>query len=121
VPDSGATYFLPRMAGTARAMALAMTGERISAADAAAWGLVWKCVPDEDLMDEANTLAQSLAAGPTRALGYIKRAIHASGGNTLAAQLQLERELQREVGGGSDYREGIAAFLDKRKPAFKGD
>jgi len=120
VPDSGATYFLPRMAGTARAMALAMTGERIAAQDAADWGLIWKCVADEALMTEAQALARGLAGGPTRALGLIKRAIHASGGNGLAAQLQLERELQREVGRGADYREGVSAFLEKRKPAFKG-
>jgi 2-(1,2-epoxy-1,2-dihydrophenyl)acetyl-CoA isomerase len=121
VPDCGGTYFLPRLAGTQRAMALAMTGDRLGAEDAERMGLVWKVVDDAKLMDEATRLARSLAAGPTRSLGLIKRGIYASAGNTLAAQLDLERELQREVGRGSDFREGIAAFLEKRPPAFRGD
>jgi len=120
VPDCGGTYFLPRLAGTQRAMALAMTGDRLGAEDAERMGLVWKVFDDDRLMEEANRLARSLAAGPTRSLGLIKRGIYASAGNTLAAQLDLERELQREVGRGADYREGIAAFLEKRPPVFKG-
>jgi 2-(1,2-epoxy-1,2-dihydrophenyl)acetyl-CoA isomerase len=120
VPDCGGTYFLPRLAGTQRAMALAMTGDRLGAEDAERMGLVWKVFDDDKLMEEAARLARSLAAGPTRSLGLIKRGIYASAGNTLAAQLDLERELQREVGRGTDFREGIAAFLEKRPPAFKG-
>jgi len=120
VPDCGGTYFLPRLAGIQRAMALAMTGDRLGAEDAERMGLVWKVFDDDRLMEEANRLARSLAAGPTRSLGLIKRGIYASAGNALAAQLDLERELQREVGRGADYREGIAAFLEKRPPVFKG-
>jgi 2-(1,2-epoxy-1,2-dihydrophenyl)acetyl-CoA isomerase len=120
VPDCGGSYFLPRLAGTQRAMALAMTGERLSAEDAERWGIVWRTLDDEKLLPEAVKLAESLAAGPTHSLGLIKKAMYASAGNTLAAQLDMERDLQREIGKGSDYREGIAAFLEKRKPSFKG-
>ncbi len=121
VPDCGGSYFLPRLAGTQRAMALAMTGDRLSAEDAERWGVVWKCVEDSVLKSESEKISLSLAAGPTRSLGLIKRAIYASAGNSLAAQLDLERDLQREVGKGKDYREGVAAFLEKRKPAFTGN
>jgi 2-(1,2-epoxy-1,2-dihydrophenyl)acetyl-CoA isomerase len=120
VPDCGGSYFLPRLAGTQRAMALAMTGDRLSAEDAEKWGLIWKCVDDSALKQESEKLAATLASGPTRALGLIKKAIHASAGNTLSAQLDLERDLQREVGKGKDYREGVAAFKEKRKPNFTG-
>jgi len=120
VPDCGGSYFLPRLAGTQRAMALAMTGDRLSAEDAEHWGLIWKCVDDAELGKEAEKLALQLASGPTRSLGLIKKAIYSSAGNDLATQLDLERDLQREIGKGSDYREGVAAFLEKRKPQFKG-
>ena len=120
VPDCGGTYFLPRLAGTQRAMALAMTGERLSAEDAERWGLIWKCVDDTQLKGESEKLALQLASGPTRSLGLIKNAMYSSANNTLAGQLDLERDSQREVGKGEDYREGVAAFLEKRKPVFRG-
>jgi 2-(1,2-epoxy-1,2-dihydrophenyl)acetyl-CoA isomerase len=120
LPDCGGSYFLPRLAGTQRAMALAMTGERLAAEDAERWGLIWKCVDDADLKSTSEELARQLASGPTKALGLIKRAIYNSADNDLDAQLDLERDLQRELGKGMDYREGIAAFLEKRKPDFAG-
>ena len=120
VPDCGGTYWLPRLAGTARAMGMALLAERVSAEDAERWGLIWKCVDDDQLMHEARTMAQSLATGPTHTYGTIKQAIYASAGNTLDAQLDLERDSQREVGRHRDYREGVAAFLEKRKPKFTG-
>ncbi len=120
VPDAGNTWFLPRLVGSARAMAMALTGEAVPAERAAEWGLIWKVVPDEALMAEARGLALRLAQGPTRALGLTKRALNRSGTNDLDAQLDLERDLQREVGLGEDYREGVAAFLEKRPPRFSG-
>ena len=120
VPDCGGTYWLPRLAGTARAMGMAMLAGRVSAEDAERWGLVWKCVDDDKLMDEASKLAQTLASGPTHTYGMIKKAIYASATNTMDAQLDLERDFQRDVGKHEDYREGVAAFLEKRKPNFTG-
>jgi len=120
VPDSGGTYFLPRLVGTARAMGLALLGDKLGAEDAERWGLIWKCVDDAKLMDEARALAAQLAAGPTKGLGEIKRAIYASPASTLDAQLDLERDLQRELGRSGDYREGVAAFMGKRTPKFRG-
>ncbi len=120
VPDCGGTYWLPRLAGMQRAMGMALLAERVSAEEAQRWGLIWKCVDDAGLMDEANALAHSLAQGPTHTYGTIKKALYASATNTLDAQLDLERDSQREVGRHGDYREGVAAFLEKRKPKFTG-
>jgi 2-(1,2-epoxy-1,2-dihydrophenyl)acetyl-CoA isomerase len=120
VPDSGGTYFLPRLVGTARAMGLALFGDRISAEQAAAWGLIWKCIDDAAFPAEVESLLAQLAQAPTRGLAAIKRALYASAGQSLEAQLDLERDLQRELGYGDDYREGVAAFLEKRAPRFTG-
>ena len=120
LPDSGGTWFLPRLAGSARAMGLALLADKLPAEDAERWGLIWKAVDDARLMDEAQAIARILADGPTKAYGLIKKALHASAGNSLDAQLDLERDLQREAGLSEDYREGVAAFMQKRKPAFKG-
>jgi 2-(1,2-epoxy-1,2-dihydrophenyl)acetyl-CoA isomerase len=120
VPDAGNTWLLPRLVGCARAMAMALTGEAVPAEAAAQWGLIWKVVADEALMGEASGLALRLAQGPTRALGLTKRALNRSSANGLDAQLDLERDLQREAGLGDDYREGVAAFLEKRPPRFSG-
>ena len=120
VPDCGGTYWLPRLAGLQRAMGMALLADRVAAEDAERWGMVWKVVDDAKLMDEANALARTLAAGPTHTYGLIKKALYASAGNTLDEQLDLERDFQRDVGRHGDFREGIAAFLEKRKPAFTG-
>ena len=120
VPDAGGSYFLPRLVGAARARALALLGETVSAERAEAMGMIWKCVDDDKLMDEATALARHLATQPTKGLALIKQALEASSGNDLAHQLDLERDLQRIAGRSEDYREGVAAFLEKRKPHFKG-
>jgi len=120
VPDAGGTYFLPRLVGTARAMALALLAEKLSAEDAAHWGLIWKVVDDAQLAAESRALAEKLASGPTKGYGNLKRALYASMGNSLDAQLDLERDLQRELGLSEDYREGVTAFKEKRTPRFKG-
>jgi 2-(1,2-epoxy-1,2-dihydrophenyl)acetyl-CoA isomerase len=118
VPDSGGTYFLPHLVGTARAMGLALLGDKLPAAQAADWGLIWKCVEDDELNATVEALLAQLAQAPTRGLAAIKRALYATG--TLEDALTLERDLQRELGHSADYREGVDAFLGKRPPKFTG-
>jgi len=120
IPDSGGTWNLPRAVGLARAKGLAMLGDRLNAETAEEWGLIWKCVDDEALMDEALKMARHLATQPTRALGRIKRLLHESIANTLPVQLALEQKAMHELGQSEDYREGVTAFLEKREPVFKG-
>lgn len=120
VPDCGGTWWLPRVAGRARAMGLALLGEKLSAEQAHAWGMIWQVVDDEKLSAAAQELALHLATQPTFGLGLIKQAIHAAENNTLDAQLDLERDYQRLAGRSDDYREGVSAFLAKRQPQFTG-
>lgn len=120
VPDAGGSWLLTRILGEPRAKALALTAEPLSAEKAAEWGLIWKAVEDERLMDEAMAMAKSLAAGPTVGLGLTKRLIQHAATNGFDAQLDLERDCQRQAGRSADYAEGVAAFLEKRKPHFKG-
>ena len=120
IPDAGGTYTLPRLVGTARAMAAAMLAEKVSAEQAEQWGMIWKCVDDAQLMNEAKALARQLAGQATRALGLTKRAIYASANNTFEQQLDLERDLQREAAKSEDFREGVAAFKEKRPAKFTG-
>jgi 2-(1,2-epoxy-1,2-dihydrophenyl)acetyl-CoA isomerase len=120
IPDAGGTYVLPRLVGMARAGALMLLGDKVSAEQAAQWGLIWRVVDDAALMTEATALARHLASQPTRALGLIKQALNASFGNTLDQQLDLERDLQSIASATDDYREGVAAFLEKRPANFTG-
>jgi 2-(1,2-epoxy-1,2-dihydrophenyl)acetyl-CoA isomerase len=121
IPDTGGTYFLPRLVGTARALGLAMLGDKVSAEQAAAWGLIWRCVDDADFPATIHQMMTQLALAPTKGLASTKRAIYASHTNSLDTQLDLERDLIRELGRSRDYQEGVAAFLEKRTPRFNGE
>ena len=120
VPDSGGTWVLPRLVGQARALGLALTGEPLSAEQAAAWGMIWKVVEDDALPAESEALAQRLARAPTQGLAATRGAIRGALSRTLDEQLDLERDLQRRLGATSDYQEGVEAFLAKRPPVFTG-
>lgn len=121
IPDSGGTFFLPRIVGLPRATAMMMTAEKIDARRAYELGMVYRVCSAETLQAEALALAKELAAMPTRGLGLTKRALNASVSNDLEAQLELEADLQREAGRTTDFVEGVSAFLEKRKPNFTGE
>lgn len=118
IPDLGCTWHLPRLVGRARALGLAMTGDKLPAETAAEWGLIWKCVPDDELIAEANGVATKLAKGPTNAFGEIRKAIDAAGNNEFAAQLDYERDVQGMLGDHPNFSEGVKSFLTKKEPAF---
>jgi 2-(1,2-epoxy-1,2-dihydrophenyl)acetyl-CoA isomerase len=120
VPDSGGTWFLPRLVGSARALGLALLGEKLPAEDAAAWGLIWRCVADDEFQAAVEALAAHFASAPTRGLARTKQAIYESFGRTLEQQLDVERDYQGELGRSADYAEGVAAFSAKRAPRFTG-
>jgi len=118
IPDAGGTYALPRLAGDARARGMTLLGEPVTAAQAEAWGLIWRALPDDELMPEAERIAVHLATQPSQAIALSKRALNAAAGNTLDQQLDLERDMQRKCGASADFREGVQAFLEKRPAQF---
>jgi 2-(1,2-epoxy-1,2-dihydrophenyl)acetyl-CoA isomerase len=120
IPDSGGTWVLPRLVGQARALGLALTAEPLPAEKAAEWGLIWKAVEDEALDAEVDALAEKFASAPTRGLAKIKHMIRESWEHSLGEELVLQRDAMRELGGSDDYREGVAAFMEKRKANFTG-
>jgi 2-(1,2-epoxy-1,2-dihydrophenyl)acetyl-CoA isomerase len=120
VPDSGGTWTLPRLVGNARAMGLALLGDKLSADQAAQWGLIWRSVDDAELSAVVDALATQLAAAPTRGLARTKQALYEGWDRTLEDQLDIERDYQRELGYTADYAEGVAAFTQKRPPQFTG-
>jgi 2-(1,2-epoxy-1,2-dihydrophenyl)acetyl-CoA isomerase len=120
LPDSGGTWTLPRLVGQSRALGLTLLGNKLSAETAAAWGMIWQCVEDAELPATVDALAQQFAAAPTRGLAATKAAIRGSGEHSLAQQLDIERDAQRELGRSADYAEGVAAFIGKRAPNFTG-
>ena len=121
IPDSGGTWTLPRLAGQARAIGLALTGEPLSAERAEAWGMIWKCVDDDKLAEEVNALAAKFAAAPTKGLAATKKLIRESATRGFSEQLDAERDAQRALGRTNDYKEGVAAFTEKRPAKFIGN
>ena len=120
IPDAGGTWALPRLVGNARAMGAMLFAERISARQAADWGMIWDCVPDQSFAEVVAARAAHLAQGPTLAFRGVKAALRASAGNGLTAQLAVEAEWQGRCGASDDFREGVAAFLGKRAARFTG-
>jgi 2-(1,2-epoxy-1,2-dihydrophenyl)acetyl-CoA isomerase len=121
IPDTGGTWVLPRLIGPARAMGLALLGDKLPAEKAEQWGLIWRAVADEELMKEAMAMAEHFAKAPTKGLAFTKKAMLASWTNTLEEQLRMEAGMMRELGYSHDYREGVAAFIEKRQPNFNGN
>ncbi len=120
IPDSGGTWTLPRLVGQARALGLALNGEALTAERAETWGMIWKCVDDEKLHEETSALAAKFASAPTQGLALTKKLIRESGERALEEQLDIERDAQRSLGHTHDYKEGVAAFMEKRTPRFTG-
>lgn len=121
IPDSGGTWILPRLVGMARAKGLAMLGPKVTAEQALAWGMIWQVVEDDQLMETALGLAEQMATQPTRGFAFTKQAFALSTINSLDDQLEAEKEFMRAAGKTHDYREGVAAFLEKRTPEYKGE
>ncbi|HRH39027.1 MAG TPA: 2-(1,2-epoxy-1,2-dihydrophenyl)acetyl-CoA isomerase PaaG, partial [Flavobacteriales bacterium] len=121
IPDSGGTFTLPRLVGMQRSFGQMILAPKVSAKEAEAQGMIWKCVTDADLMNEASALAQKLAVMPTKAIALTKEALNRSMTGTLTEQLDVENELQTIAGRSHDYNEGVNAFLEKRKPVYTGE